>query len=173
MKKRQLILFLKELSNEQLQSQILDLYQKFKPVREYYDFSFNPNEEKKFKEARQKIEKEYFPEPGKKVRKRRSIAQKLIRNFIRLEADSVKIADLMLYNIEIAQTYYAEKAIRQEAFYKSMFKSYQEAIIFISTHYLIGDFHSRIKNIVENCHRQEWSNKQAFIRLTKTIIVER
>jgi hypothetical protein len=44
---------------------------------------------------------------------RRSVAQKYIKHFSTLGVDPI-IADVMLYNIEIAQAFSAENTIKQE-----------------------------------------------------------
>ena len=46
MSKRALKAYLGELTKKQLQEQVLDLYTRFKPVKTYYNFVFNPKEEK-------------------------------------------------------------------------------------------------------------------------------
>ena len=109
MSKRDLKKYLSELNKEQLQDQIIELYDKFIPVKTYYDFVFKPNENNLVKEAKLKISNEYYPIRGKKAKMRRSVAQKFIKHFILLGVDSFIIADVMLYNIEIAQTLSSEK----------------------------------------------------------------
>jgi putative NIF3 family GTP cyclohydrolase 1 type 2 len=86
-------------------------------LKSIYNFVFNPNEEKLVIEAKCKIANEYFPLKGKKSKMRRSVAQKFIKHFISIGVDVFIIADLMLYNIEIAQTFSAEKTIKQELFF--------------------------------------------------------
>lgn len=162
MSKRQLISFLKELKRGELERQVLDLYQRFKNVKEFYDFSFNPNEDKRFEQAKIKIGKEYFPEGKRKAKKRVSVAQKLIVHLISLEADPERIADLMLFNIEIAQSYCAESPVKAQAFYQSMLKSFRHALVFIENQFLQETFHQRIVRIVEEAHRQNWSNSDGF-----------
>jgi hypothetical protein len=61
MSKRDLKKYLNELSKPQLEEQIMELYDKFSEVKVYYDFAFNPNEEKLVREAKFKISNEYFP----------------------------------------------------------------------------------------------------------------
>ena len=61
MSKRDLKKYLSELSNEQLQLQIVALYDKFVPIKTYFDFVFNPKEENLVKDAKIKISNEYFP----------------------------------------------------------------------------------------------------------------
>lgn len=84
MSKRDLKKYLNQLDNEQLQEQIIELYDKFIPVKTYYDFVFNPKEDKLLEESKIKIANEYFPTRSKKAKARRSVAQKYIKHFISL-----------------------------------------------------------------------------------------
>lgn len=162
MSKRQLSQFLETLSKKELQEQLIDLYQRFKQVKTFYDFSFNPQEDKLFQEAKIKISREYFPDTSRKAKKRRSIPQKWIIHLQKLEADPSKIADLMLYQIEVAQRYTAEKTIRQEAFYKSMLKSFRHAIVYINHQFLLAEFKERLNIICRLAEQQEWFNAEGF-----------
>ena len=101
MSKRDLKKYISSLNKKQLEEQIIELYDKFLPVKTYYDFVFNPKEDKLLDECKIKISNEYFPVRGKKAKARRSVAQKYIKHFISLGVDSFIIADVMLYNIEI------------------------------------------------------------------------
>ena len=125
MSKRDLKKYVSELNKEQLEEQIIDLYEKFQPVKVYYDFVFNPKEESLLQDSKLKISNEYFPikKLGRrsKPKMRRSVAQKLIKHFVVLGVDPFVIADVMLYNIEIAQAYSSDNPIKQELFFKSMF----------------------------------------------------
>jgi len=81
MSKKDLKEYLQQLNKKQLQEQITDLYTRFKDVKEFYDFAFNPQENKLLEECKFKISKEYFPVSGRKAKMRRSVAQKFIRHF--------------------------------------------------------------------------------------------
>lgn len=166
MSKRDLKKYLNELTKEQLEEQILELYEKFSPVKIYYDFVFNPKEESLLKECKLKISNEYFPIQTKGKRKkpkmRRSVAQKYIKHFISLGVDPFIVADVMLYNVEIAQTFSAENMIKQELFYKSMFNSFEQALKFIISNGIIADFKSRLMAIYDEASEQKWMNITAF-----------
>ena len=164
MSKKDLKLYLHELGKEQLEDQIIDLYTRFKEVKEFYDFAFNPQENKLMEECKFKISKEYFPVNGRKAKLRRSVAQKYIRHFKRLGVEASLIADIMLYHIEIAQTYTSEKEVKQEAFYKSMLKSFTEAVDYIDEHGIRKEFYSRLQRIADDASAQNWMNWQAFER---------
>ncbi|MBN8642717.1 MAG: hypothetical protein J0L86_12965 [Flavobacteriales bacterium] len=162
MSKRDLKKYLNELTKEQLEEQVLELYDKFKDVKVYYDFVFNPRENDLVKDAKLKISNEYFPIRGKKPKMRRSVAQKFIKHFITLGVDSFIIADVMLYTIEIAQTLSAEKDIKQEAFYKSMLNSFEQAISFMIKKGILSDFKSRVVAISAETLSQNWMNQYEF-----------
>lgn len=170
MSKNQLSKFLKELSKSELQEQIIDLYQRYKEVKEFYDFSFNPNEDKRIEAAKLKITKEYFPEGRRKAKKRRSVAQKLITHLQKLEVNPDQIADLMLFNIEIAQAYTAENEIRQVAFFKSMLNSFRNALVYLDKQFLLKDFEPRIQKIQKTASGQEWPNAEGFIRSERELL---
>ncbi len=169
MSKRDLKKYLAELSKEQLEAQIIELYDKFSDVKIYYDFAFNPNEDKLVREAKFKISNEYFPVKGKKSKMRRSVAQKFIKHFISLGVDSYIIADIMLYNVEIAQTFSAERVVKQELFFKSMLTSYQQAVSFMIERGILEDFRSRVVAVKEETIAQKWLNYYAFIAVVERL----
>lgn len=169
MSKRDLKKYLSELNKEQLEEQIIELYEKFIPVKTYYDFAFNPKEDALLKDAKLKISYEYFPFKksgrGSRPKMRRSVAQKFIKHFIVLGVDPYIIADLMLYNIEIAQTYSGENTIKQELFYKSMFNSFEQAVEFIISNGIYLEFKLRIHSIYLETKLQKWFVTSEFERI--------
>ena len=168
MSKRDLKKYLAELNKEQLEEQIIELYEKFVPVKTFYDFVFNPKEDKLLQESKTKISHEYFPikKPNAKWRPkakmRRSVAQKMIKHFIVLGVDPFIIADLMLYNIEIAQTFSSGNFIKQELFYKSIFNSFEQAVNFVISNGILSEFKTRILEIQQQTIQQKWKNKYDF-----------
>lgn len=162
MSKRDLKKYISELNKEQLEYQILELYDKFVPVKTYYDFVFNPKEDKLLEECKLKISNEYFPIRGKKAKMRRSVAQKYIKHFISLGVDSYIIADVMLYNIEIAQALSSEKEIKTELFYKSILTSFSQAISFLIEKGILNDYKNRVVAIKEETLTQNWVNHYEF-----------
>ena len=162
MSKRDLKKYLLTLDKVQLEEQLIELYDKFKEVKVYYDFVFNPKENKLIDEAKIKISNEYFPINRKKAKMRRSVAHKYIKHFISLGVDSFLIADLLLYNIEIAQSFSSEKTIKQELFFKSMLASFQQAVDFFITNGILNEFKSRVVAIKEEAIRQNWFNQHEF-----------
>jgi hypothetical protein len=170
MSKRELRKYLKELTKEQLEEQIADIYNRFKDVKEYYDFAFNPNENQLMEQCRFQISKEYFPVGSRKAKLRRSVAQKWIKKLILLDADSFLLADVMFFNIEIAQTFSGENMVRQESFFTSLYKSFDEALRFVSEKGILPDFKGRIEKIAGDAWDQQWPNRKAFEDLSDMYI---
>lgn len=168
MSKRALKKYLKELKKRDLEDQITDLYDRFPAVKQYFDFVFNPKEEKLVQEAKVKISNEYFPVKRKRARARRSVAQKFIKLFLKLEMDPYLTADVMLFNLEIAQTF-SENSKVPEAFYKSMLNSFRESIQYVSQHKLLSEFQERIVTIYKKSQSQNWPLEDEFSKVLDII----
>ena len=160
MSKRAFKKYIAELPKEALEEHLLDLYARFAAVKTYYDFAFNPKEEKLLNEAKAKIRNEYFPLKRRRPRARRSVAQKYIRHFRTLGMDETLIADLMLYNLETALQFEERRNVPQ-AFYKSMLNSFREAqqyLVYNQIHEELGRL-KKIRNAVLN---RSWPFSEAF-----------
>lgn len=165
MSKRALKKYLSEIDKEELEIQLLSLYEKFQPVKIYYDFVFNPKESELVRACKLKISNEYFPVKGKRPKARRSVAQKYIKHYQTLGVASDYIADIMCFAIEIAQTYSAEKPIKQEVFCKSMYTSFEQMVRFCINQGLFESYQSRISTIQQQTSEQNWYNQTHFEEL--------
>lgn len=161
MSKRALKHYLGELAKEDLEEQLVDLYERFPAVKTYYDFVFNPKEDKMVQEAKAKISNEYFPLKRKRPKARRSVAQKYVKHFKTLGMDPVLLADVMCYNLEVAQSFAMDRNL-PDAFYKSMRNSFEELLQHISWHALLPDFKHRILGIHEQTQKQRWPLEDEF-----------
>ena len=68
----------------------------------------------------------------------------------------------MFFNIEIAQKYTAEKLIKQDSFYSSMLKSFNEVVDYTEEHGIQSDFTVRIDRVVKAAEEQKWFNTEGF-----------
>jgi hypothetical protein len=163
MSKRALKKYLTDLKKKELEEQLMDLYNRFPVVKEYYDFIFNPKEDKMVQEAKAKISNEYFPLKRRRPKARRSVAQKYIKHFIKLGVEPHLIADVMIYNLEIAQSFSQDKNV-PDAFYKSMLNSFNEMIQFVSINALLPNFKDRIVKAYNITQENNWSYQEGFSR---------
>ena len=161
MSKSALKKYLNGLKKKDLELQIIDLYERFPTVKTYYDFVFNPKEDKLMAEAKTKISNEYFPVKRKRARARRSVAQKYIKKYRTLGMDPYLLGDLMLSNLEIAQKY-SEGHRVNDAFFKSMLRSFKEAVQHLSLHSLLGENKDRLKHIFNEIQKQRWEYQEEF-----------
>jgi len=164
MSKRDLKKYIADLNKAQLEDQIMDLYSRFKEVKQYYDFAFNPKEDKLVEECKFKINREYFPAKGRRPKTRRSVAQKCIKKFIQLNVDSPIIIEIMLFNLNTAQRYSARRKV-YDTFYRSMIKSFEELVNYVIENKLQESYQTQINEIAEEAWQQDWINKTAFENL--------
>ena len=169
MSKRDLKKYLAGLDKAQMEEQFLELYDKFGDVKTYYDFVFNPKEEKLVGEAKAKISNEYFPIKTKRAKLRRSTAQKYIKHFLVLGVDPFAVADVMLFAIETAQKYSAKREMRYASFYKSILNSFEQVVNYVIANGIVLDFKSRIVEIQSEVNRQKWENRFDFEHVTDKI----
>ena len=169
MSKRDLKKYLNGLEKEQLEEQLLELYDKFSEVKTYYDFVFNPKEDKLVQEAKMKIANEYFPVKSKKAKLRRSVAQKYIKHFLVLGVDPFAIADVMLFTMETAQKYSAKREMRYASFYKSIQNSFEQVVNYTIANGIVADYKSRIDDVYKEVMRQKWENRYEFERVVEQL----
>ncbi|MBT8315371.1 MAG: hypothetical protein KJP26_13000 [Maribacter sp.] len=163
MSKRALKKYLADLKKKELEEQLMDLYTRFPSVKVYYDFIFNPKEDKMLQEAKAKISNEYFPLKRRRPKARRSVAQKYIKHFIKLGVEPHLIADFMLYNLEIAQSFSMNRNV-PDAFYRSMLNSFNEMVRYVSVNALLPDFKARIVKVYNITQDQDWIFGEGFSR---------
>ncbi|NMH28970.1 DUF6155 family protein [Flavobacterium silvaticum] len=169
MSRRELKKYLSGLDQEQLTGQFLELYDKFANVKTYFDFVFNPKEEKLSGEARQKILHEYFPVRGKRPKQRLSVAHKYIRHFKSLGVDSSVLTELMLFNLETALRFSAKRETRYDSFTTSMLKSFRELVDYTSEQGISTIYKDKIQSISQEVSRQRWNNSESFSELADSL----
>jgi len=162
MSKTKLKKYLKDLKKAQLEDQVLELYERFSEVKTYYDFAFNPREDKLVQTAKEKIYKEYFPHTRRRAKARRSVAQKQIKQFLLLGVDPALTAEVMLFNLETAQDYARIRPPSQAAFYKSMHVSFRQAAAHCALYGLLPDLFSRLNAVAETAEELKWMNADRF-----------
>lgn len=164
MSKRALKKYLNELPKEALEEQLMNLYTQFPPVKKYYDFIFNPQEEKLVNEAKVKVSNEYFPLRRKRPRARPSVAQKFIKEFKKLEMDPFWVAELMVYNLEVAHAFSLQRE-RPEKFYKSMLNSFKEAVAYVNYNGLRESYLERLKIFYDATRESGWLYEAELARV--------
>ncbi len=161
MSKRALKAYTEQLDPSALREQIHDLYERFPEVKTYYDFIFNPKEDKLVADAMARISEEYFPKRRRRARARRSVAHKFLKHFKTLGVDPTRQADLMAFNLEIGVRF---EKVRNcpDAFYKSMYRSYREWGAHLIHSGIYREYQEKYAHIASEVARANWPNKDSF-----------
>ncbi len=145
---------LKKLNKEELIKQISELYKKYKPVKEYFDFYINPDETALLKEYKEKVREGFYPKDGFQLKL--SLSRKAINDFKKLGASKESIFDLLLYFVECGVQFTIDYGDIDEAFYESIENTYERAISLISKENLLDKFQDRAIKIVNDTSGMGW-----------------
>lgn len=141
---------LKSLTKEQLLEQILDLYDKNKAVKEFYDFYLNPRNEKELAEKYKKlIIKEFNVERPERSGLKFSVAKRAIADFRDLQPSPEVFADVMLTLPECACEFTFTYGDMEESFYNGAYNNFLAALKFMHKHNLLEDFKLRAEDCVK------------------------
>ena len=156
MSKTQLKKELQMLTKEQLIEQICELYDTYKPVREYYKICLNPeNIQELFEKYKAIIVHEFYP--GKKSwnpKTRFSVAKRAIADFSALKPPPKLLADLMVTLAENACRFTYDFGDMTEQFYNSAVSNFERALKYLQKEGLLDDFKLRCEdclNYAEPC----------------------
>jgi hypothetical protein len=162
MGKQKLKAYLKQLAKEEIEEQLIELYETSRDVKKYYDFLLSPREERLVDDWKAKISKEYFPAHGRRRRARRSIGQKAVKELEFLGVSPDVIADIRLFAIEIAILFTVEQHRSDVAFFRSFEVQFEKALDFLKDNGILSDFKPRCSEIVRRVEEAEWSNMEGF-----------
>ncbi len=136
-------------TKEQLVKHILDLYDKNKAVKEFYEFFLNPRSERELLDKYKKIIYKEFgmnsPTPGLKF----SVAKRAISDFKNLQPSPEALCDLMLYLPECACELTYNYGDMSEQFYVATCNNFNKALEMIGHHCLLDEFQLRAEKCVE------------------------
>jgi hypothetical protein len=141
---------LQKLTKDQLIDQILDLYEKNKAVKEFYNFYLNPRNEKELtKKYKKLIRKEFNVENPEQGGFKFSVAKRIIFDFKDLQPTSEALADAMLYLPECACEYTYHYGDMDVPFYNGAYNNFVAALKFIAKHDLLDSFKIRVEQCVK------------------------
>jgi hypothetical protein len=151
---REVKLELKKLDNEALIKHISELYKKYKPVKEYFDFYINPDESEILKQYKEKVREGFYPKRGDRLRL--SISRKAINDFKKLGTSRDSLADLLLYYVECGVELTNEYGDIDENFYISIENTYGTVLELMSEENILEKFKDRASVIVDETENIGW-----------------
>ena len=151
MSKLQLKKELQKLTKEQLIEQIIELYDMYKPVKEYYKIYLNPdNIQELFEKHKAIIVQEFYPSNKSRNPKLRfSVAKKAIADFSVIKPPPKLIADLMVTLAETACRFAYESSDLWEQFYDSTANNFERALKYLQKEKLLDDFKLRCEKCLK------------------------
>jgi hypothetical protein len=153
---------LKNCSQEELISDIAELFKKAQIVQEYYQIKLYPQDEQQIADKYKKIiEDEFFPTRGL-GKARLKVAKKAISEYKKVSKTDVCSIDIMLFYVEQGVKFTLAYGDIDEPFYISMESMYEKAIEEIIKYGLKDIFQKRCRQIVENTSGIGWGFHDAL-----------
>lgn len=143
---------LQALSKEQLIEHVLDMYEKHKAVKEFYNFFLNAspaNEQACAEKYKKIIRKEFNLINPMNAGMKFSVAKRAIADFKNLQPSAHSLADIMLYLPECACEFTYQFGDMTEQFYIGACNNFQAALLFMAKHHILNDFKLRSLQCVE------------------------
>lgn len=141
-------------SKETVIKHIAELYKKYKPVKEYFDFYVNPDEEEILQKYKAQVREGFYPNRGFGFKL--SISRKAINDFKKLGASKESLADLLLYYVECGVEFTNEFGDIDENFYSSVENTYVKALETMDENGLLDKFKIRAMDIVKDTQNIGW-----------------
>lgn len=151
---RELITELKKNDKETLIKYISELYKKYKPVKEYFDFFINPNEKELLDNYKEKVREGFYPKRGYNLKL--SISRKAINEFKKLGPSQESYIDLLLYYVECGVEFTNEFGDIDENFYLSLERTFSNALKLLEKENLHDRFINRAQQILDDSGNTGW-----------------
>jgi len=152
----ELDIFLSSKSKEELKKEIIQLFQAFPQVQEYFSTKIDPEAESKIlSKYRRVIKNEFFPKDDEPSL-RYSVINKAISDFGKISRTPENVAELMVSCAEYGVDFTNEYGDINEDFYINIERMYEKAILYISKNNLEDHFQKRCKKIMEESEGIGW-----------------
>lgn len=145
---------LSKLDKATLIKHISELYKKYKPVKEYFDFYVDPIEKKILDQYKEKVTEGFFPKRGYQLKL--SISRNAINDFKKLGTSDESVADLLLHFVENGVEFTNAYGDVDESFYVSIENTYSSALDKIDKNGLLDKFENRAYKIVTDTEGIGW-----------------
>lgn len=140
--------YINSLDESKLRHQVIEMCQLIPEVKEYYNLKINPMlEEKLLEEYKSLIKSEFYSYRGK-IRVSYSEISDIIRKFKEKVTMADKIAELMLFYVDLGIELTNEYGEMEEEFYINVEATFNKAISHINKHGLKEIFNNRLRDII-------------------------
>ena len=148
--------YLKKASQEELISDVTELFKKFPAVQDYYQIKLYPEDEQEIAAKYKKIiEDQFFPSRGLGKAKL-SVAKKAISDYKKVCQNQATLIDIMLFYVEQGVKFTNAYGDIDEPFYLSMEGVYQQVVEIIIKANLKDIFEQRCRKIMKDTEDIGW-----------------
>ena len=148
--------YLQTLTKEQLIGQIIELHQKYKDVKTYYEYFIDPNNNNVAEKYKLIIRNEFYPKKNSVGNPKLSVAKKAVNDFKKLSPPPEALIDTMLYYVENGVGFTNDYGDMYEAYYTSMESMFEAACKLVNEYGLKAIFEKRCATIVKATEDFGW-----------------
>ena len=159
---------LAELDKQELIYHISELYKKYKPVKEYFDFYANPDEILILNKFKERVHEGFYPSRGWRLKLYRS--RKAINEFKKLGISHEAECDLLLYFTEVAVAYAREKKVKTESYYVRLENSLEKALEHMIKHKCLALFDARIYTLISRSEQFPWGCYERLVGIKTSLL---
>jgi len=145
---------LKKQDKETLIKYISDLYKRYKPVKEYFDFHINPDEKRLVEKYKEKVNEGFYPKRGRNLNL--AASRKAINEFKKYGPSAESLVDLLLYYVECGVRFTNKYGDIDANFYISVENTYLNAIKLMKKESILNKFRDRVESIVNETSGIGW-----------------
>jgi hypothetical protein len=157
--------YLKKCSQEELISDIAELFKKFPSVKDYYQIKLYSQEDTEIIAKYKKIiESEFFPSRGL-GRARLAVAKKAISDYKKICQTDAALIDIMIFYVEQGVKFTNAYGDIDEPFYLSMEGVYKQAVELIIKSNLKENFQQRCRKITSDTSSTGWGFHDSLIEV--------
>lgn len=147
--KKALLKHLDKSDKEDIISEVVILFDKFKNVKEFYQSELSDEANPALEKYKRKI-KEAYAKPNPKERTTNANINKLLKEFEKISIYDRELADLMLYRVECGIAAIKKNNKRSATFYNCLVNTFEEAIKLIVADNNENEFRIRIDKIMKD-----------------------
>jgi len=152
----ELIRYLNQKSKAELISEIIDLYNNFDSLKDYFSARYDSRQNATLILKYKELLKGVFFSDDYKGSSSLSRAKGIVTLFSKISTMEEHTVDIMIYLVELGVEFTNEYGDIDEAFYSSMEKMFAKALDYISRNALLEKFKSRCRKIVVDTKGIGW-----------------
>lgn len=153
--KKELAKYLKQASKADLEKEIKMLYSNFKSVKKHYKNTLIPADAVTVDTYKAQLRKVYFTKKGI-GEGQNNVSSQVVAAFRKVSSDQKEVVDLLLYRTAVMMEFANKTGDKDEAFYNSLTRSFDEACRIIAAERLEEKFKTPCENLLNEAYSVGW-----------------